>query len=249
MKLLIADDDPDFVDVTCYALRRDGYDIVTAPDGVRARDLVRTQAPDLVVADSDLPRIDGYELCREIRRSGRTPVILLIPDDDENAVFQAFLEGADDCLRKPFSQKELAMRIRAVLARTHEWSVGPPARLVVGDLTLDLESHEVRCRGRLTRLPPLEFRILYLLALNAGRMVSSVRLVEYAWGDTSADPTKLKTYVSRIRRKLDLRSPSSTMIDSIHPNAYRLTVHQAVEELTADEIAPSDVDQRGSQPA
>ncbi len=230
MKVLLAGDDPDLIDVTTYALRRYGYDIVTASDGVQALQRWRTEAPDLLLVDNDLPRVDGYQVCREVRRGGNTPVILLIAHQDENEVVQGFLEGADDCITKPFSQKELAMRIKAVLNRTQGWKAGPPAELTIGDLQLDLESHEVRRRGRETRLTPLEFRILYLLALNKGRVVSSARLAEYAWGYEAADTSMLKIYVSRIRKKLQLRSPSHTSIISVRWVGYRLNIEEQTLE-------------------
>ena len=206
MKILVADDDADLLDVTTYALRREGYNIVTATDGQQAVDRHLDERPDLVLLDVGLPRMNGFDVCRRIRESAATPIIMLTARNDDDNVVQGFLTGADDYVTKPFSHRQLAARIRAVLNRTHGGlTPEPEGDLTVGSLRLDLHSHEVNIRGeRIVRLTPLEFRVLYMLAINEGRVVSSSRLVEYAWGYDGGEASLVKTHISHVRQKLGI---------------------------------------------
>ena len=205
MKLLLADDDTDLLDVTAYALRRAGYVVVTATDGQEAVDRHRDERPDLVLLDLALPRLTGFEACRRIRERAATPVILLTARTDDDSVVQGFAAGADDYVTKPFSHRQLAARVRAVLDRARGGLISEPAgELVVGDLRIDAQAHEVTIRGARVRLTPTEFRLLRILAINAGRVVPSGRLVEHAWGYERGETTLLKTHVSHLRRKLGL---------------------------------------------
>jgi two-component system OmpR family response regulator len=206
LKILVADDDADLLDVTTYALRREGYNIVTATDGQQAVDRHLDERPDLVLLDVGLPRMNGFDVCRRIRESAATPIIMLTARNDDDNVVQGFLTGADDYVTKPFSHRQLAARIRAVLNRTHGGlTPEPEGDLSIGNLKLDLHSHEVTLRGtKVVRLTPLEFRVLYMLAINEGRVVSSNRLVEYAWGYEGGEPSLVKTHISHVRQKLGL---------------------------------------------
>jgi two-component system OmpR family response regulator len=204
----MVDDDADLLDVTTYALRREGYRVVTATDGAQAVERHRDEHPDLILLDIGLPRMNGFDVCRRIRECATTPIIMLTGRDDDDNVVQGFLVGADDYVTKPFSHRQLAARIRALLNRTAGGlRPEPAARLVVGRLRLDTQSHEAEVAGaRTVRLTPLEFRLLYLLAVNEGRVVSSSQLVEYAWGYEGGETSLVKTHLSHIRRKLGLRA-------------------------------------------
>jgi len=224
VKILLADDDTDMLDVTAYALRREGFNIVVATDGVQALRRWRSDDPDLVLLDVSMPRVNGFEVCRQIRQTATTPVIMLTAAADEDHVVQGFIYGADDYVTKPFSPKQLAMRIRAVLRRTKGAPEPVPAgELRAGELVLDVEGHLVRRGSVSTQLTPLEFRILYILATNIGRVVSFGRIVEYAWGYDGADPTMLKTHVSHIRRKLGLLRGQPGDITVVHGVGYSLS--------------------------
>jgi two-component system, OmpR family, response regulator MtrA len=202
----VADDDADLLDVTTYALRREGYSTVTATDGPQAVDRWATERPDLVLLDLGLPRMSGFDVCRRIRETATTPIIMLTARTDDENVVQGFLIGADDYVTKPFSHRQLAARIRSVLNRAHGGLTPEPAgSLTVGSLRLEMQSHEVTVRdGRTVRLTPLEFRLLYMLAINEGRVVSSSRLVEYAWGYEGGEGSLVKTHISHMRQKLGL---------------------------------------------
>jgi DNA-binding response OmpR family regulator len=224
MKILLADDDTDMLDVTTYAFRRDGFNVITATDGEQALRRWKTDEPDLVLLDVGLPRINGFEVCRRIRQGSSTPVIMLTARGEEEHVVKGFLLGADDYVTKPFSHRQLTMRVRAVLQRRSGAAVPEPANeLQVGELKIDMQSHEVTKGDFVVRLTPLEFRILYILAINVGRVVSSTRLIEYAWGYDGGDASMLKTHICHIRQKLKLEKGQPGYITSIPHVGYSLT--------------------------
>lgn len=225
MKILLADDDVDMVDVTAYALRREGYSIIVATDGAQALRRWRADDPDLVLLDIGMPRINGFEVCRRIRQAASTPVIMLTGSSDEDHVVQGYGHGADDYVTKPFSAKQLALRIRAVLRRSgRAIAPMPVGELRAGTLILDVEGHRVFTADACVQLTPLEFRILHVLASNAGRVVSSSRIVDFAWGFDGGDSAVLKTHICHLRRKLNMRRGQSPDIVVIHSVGYRLAI-------------------------
>jgi DNA-binding response OmpR family regulator len=224
MKILLADKDTDTLDVTTYALRRYGFEVVAVRDGQMALRYWRENAPDLVLADLDLPGLNGFELCREIRQHSATPVIILSARNTDEDVVQGFQFGADDYVMKPLKHQQLAMRIRAILNRANGHAAGLVERgeLRSGKLRLDLESHELSYGSHVARLTPIEFRILYLLMLHPGHVVSNGRLIEYAWGYNGIDAGTLKMHISRIRQKLERAGPGSDWITSVRWVGYVL---------------------------
>lgn len=205
MKVLVVDDDADLLDLTSYALRREGFTVIPASDGQQAVQRWESETPDLVVLDANMPKMNGFEVCRKIRQGSATPVIMLTARGDEADVLQGLQLGADDYVTKPFSAKQLVARMRAVLRRCQADPYRQPvSQLSVGDLMLDLQSHEATKGGEPVQLTPLEFRILYMLAMNEGRVIPYARLVEYAWGYDGGDSSLLKTHISHIRTKVGM---------------------------------------------
>lgn len=222
MKILLVDDDTDLLDVTAYALRREGFNVIVATDGAQAIRRWEQDHPDLVILDVNMPHFSGIEVCQRIRQAGTTPVILLTALNQEEQVVQGFQAGADDYVTKPFSPRQLAMRIRAIWRRTANGEPEPARELRVGPLVLDAESHDVRLDERPIQLTPIEFRLLYILAANNGRVVSTARLVDYAWGYDGGDVSLLKTHVSHIRKKLQLPQEEIGEIRAVPRVGYRL---------------------------
>jgi DNA-binding response OmpR family regulator len=215
MKVLLVDDDVDLLDVTAYALRREGFQLITATSGELAIARWEAAQPDVIVLDVGLPGRNGLDVCRTIRRAGPTPIILLT----------ARGVGADDYIVKPFSPRLLALRIRAVARRASPRAmVEEPVELAVGELVLERESHQVQVNGRTVRLTPIEFRLLYLLASNAGRVVQATRLADYVWGYDEGDAALLKTHCSHIRKKLRLGPGGPAEIQAVPRVGYRLTL-------------------------
>src|SRR6478609_3088049 len=167
MKVLVVDDDIDLLDLMTYALRREGYNVLAAVDGQQALQRWESENPDIVLLDGNLPKIDGFEVCRRIRHESKTPIIMRTARDEEEDILRGLQIGADDYMTKPFSAKQLAARMKAVMRRCQSDPYRQPASQVsVGDLVLDIQSHEVTKAGEPVQLTRLEFRILYMLALN-----------------------------------------------------------------------------------
>jgi len=223
MKVLIVDDDFDLLDVMTYALRREGFDVVGACDGVQALDRLRSDMPDIVILDVGLPRLDGFEVLRRIRLDSDVPVILATGRTEESDVLRGLRLGADDYVIKPFSLKQLAARIETIMRRCRNDRLRRAVSEVrAGDLVLRLQSYEVIRDGIPVQLTPLEFRILYMLAMNEGQIIPYVRLVDYAWGYEGGDASLLKTHICHIRAKLRLPIDGPGAIRSLATVGYSL---------------------------
>jgi len=223
MKVLVVEDDVDLLDLTTYALRREGYSVLPALDGAQALHRWEADRPDIILLDGNLPKLNGFEVCRRIRHECETPIIMLTARDEEEDVLRGLQLGADDYVTKPFSMRQLAARMKTVLRRC---STDPYRQAVsalhVGDLVLDLQSHETLKAGEPIQITPLEFRILYMLAMNANRVIPYSRLVEYAWGYDNGDANLLKTHICHIREKLAMPLDGQTGIKSVPGVGYKL---------------------------
>jgi two-component system OmpR family response regulator len=184
------------------ALRFAGYDVSSEQSGFDALRAIKSSDPDLVVLDVNLPDVDGFEVCRRIRRDGRDiPVIFLTARDDPDDLRTGFRHGGDDYLTKPFSLEELALRIEAIMRRVR--GGGDHHRLSVGDLTLDEEAHQVSFAGEEIDLSPTEYRLLRYLMLNRGRALTKHQILDYVWEyDFDGDAGIVETYISYLRKKL-----------------------------------------------
>lgn len=224
MRVLIVDGDRDLLDIMTYSFRREGYEVVAAASGPQALDRVRDDHPDIVVLDRKLPGLDGFEVCRRIRLDSELPVIMVSSSCEEQDVLRALRLGADDYVTKPFSLKQLAARMVTVLRRYWATPHDRAVRTVrAGDLALSLESYEVtRGGGDPIPLTPLEFRILYLLAMNEGQVIPYSGLVDYAWGFEGGDASLLKTHICHIRQKLRLPLDGPGAIRSLATVGYSL---------------------------
>jgi DNA-binding response OmpR family regulator len=241
MKTLIVDDDTDLIDVMTYALRREGYDVVGATDGLQALERLRADLPDIVILDVRMPQLDGFETCRRIRHISDVPIIMLTARGEENDVLRGLQVGADDYMTKPFSLKQLAARVETILRRCQGNQFRRVASEVrAGNLVLRLQSYEVLRDDVPVQLTPLEFRILYLLAMNEGQIIPYTRLVDYAWGYEGGDSSLLKTHICHIRRKLRLPLEGPGAIRSLATVGYSLT-KERIEPNTEGRMAPTPV--------
>ena len=248
MKILLADDDPETLELARDALGEYGYRVIGARDGLQALRRWEMEQPDLVVVDANLPGTNGFDVCRAIRQKSSTPVIVLGERNAEEDVVRGFQVGADDYVAKPFSHMQLAMRVRAVLTRSRGSAEAKPVpQILVGNLTLDLESHEIRNGEQAVRLTPIEFRLLYLLALNAGRVVNTTQLIDYAWTYETADPSMLKIHITRIRGKLRELGVDPAKLKSIRWVGYSLATPSTGEAVTMPD-RPVDRGARGGTP-
>jgi two-component system response regulator RegX3 len=211
-KLLIVEDEPSLRDALAYALESEGFVVVCCDRGDAALDVFTRERPDLVLLDVMLPGLSGVEVCKRIRATHATPIIMLTARDSEIDTVVGLEVGADDYVTKPFSVRELVARVRAVLRRGADWEqLDADAAVEAGSVRVDAERHEVRVRGSLVELPPKEFALLELLVRNAGRVLTRDVLIDRIWGaDYVGDTKTLDVHVKRLRGRIeeDPRSPA-----------------------------------------
>ncbi|MCA9974554.1 MAG: response regulator transcription factor [Anaerolineales bacterium] len=207
MKALIVDDDLALADVIAFTLGRAGFETILAHDGQAALERWRAEAPDVIILDLNLPKLDGFAVCRRIRAEDDTPIVMLTVRNEDDDVVQGLTLGADDYVVKPFSPRQVVARVEAVLRRS---STPPstPDPIVAGDLILEMSRLEL-CRGEkvLTTLTRLEARLLEILMSNCGQVLTTERLIEYVWGVSGGDRSMLKQLVYRLRHKVE-RDPT-----------------------------------------
>ncbi|MEZ4725600.1 MAG: response regulator transcription factor [Caldilineaceae bacterium] len=221
MKILVVEDDLSLSDVIAFTLRRAGFEILTAYDGLAALATWEQQRPDLLVLDLNLPKLDGLDVCRRIRLVNKTPIIMLSVRSGDEAVVKGLELGADDYIVKPFSPSQLVARVRAVLRRAGV--VETPSVLTVGGLTLDRSRNEVqRPDAPPLRLTQLEVRLLAMLMLNAGQVLTSEQLISAVWGADGGDRAMLKQLVYRLRTKLEVGDAPLPLIETIPNVGYTL---------------------------
>jgi two-component system OmpR family response regulator len=208
LRVLVVDDELNIAELIATALRYEGFEITTAADGAAALAAVRARLPDLVVLDVMLPDLDGFEIQSRLRADGLTvPVLFLTARDAVEDRVRGLTLGADDYMTKPFSLAELVARVHAILRRTS--AASPDAhRLVFADLQLDDETREVRRGGRRIDLSPTEFTLLRYLLLNPRRVLSKAQILDHVWQyDFGGDGRIVETYISYLRKKIDLDGP------------------------------------------
>ena len=205
--LLVVDDEPNIRELLSTSLRFAGFDVVSAANGAEALRLAEQTDVDLLVLDVMLPDMDGFTVTRRLRQIGmNAPVVFLTARDDTSDKITGLTVGGDDYVTKPFSLEEVVARIRAVLRRTHGGSeTTVDSALVVGDLRLDEDSHEVHRADVNIELSPTEFKLLRYLMLNAGRVVSKTQILDHVWDyDWSGEVGIVESYISYLRRKVDV---------------------------------------------
>jgi two-component system response regulator ResD len=204
-KVLIVDDEPNIREVVGLYLRRDGHDIISAADGEEALEVFRESEPDLVVLDLMLPKMSGLEVCRRMRADRRVPMILLTARGEEEERIVGLSLGADDYVVKPFSPRELAARVAAVLRRVEESSGDVDQKVLSFDgLRIDPNKRETLVRGESVNLTAREFDLLHHLASSPGRVYTRDQLMELVWGYTfSADTSTVTVHVRRLREKVE----------------------------------------------
>jgi DNA-binding response OmpR family regulator len=214
-RILIVEDEPEIAAALAYDLKLEGYEVEVAPDGEAASVRGREPGWNLILLDVTLPKRDGFDVCRELRKAGvRTPIIFLTARTHEAEKVLGLDLGGDDYMTKPFSARELRARIRARLR-----SKPPEAEEIVrcADLEIDTARAEVRKAGEKSEVTPQEFKLLLTFAQNRGRVLSRERLIDLAWGrDISVTDRAVDTHVVNLRRKL-----GAELIASVRGMGYR----------------------------
>ncbi len=223
-RILLVDDEQSVQKLLAYPLRKDGYEVVCAFDGREALDRLRDGSFDLLVLDLMLPKVDGFEVCRQVRATSSVPIIMLTARVEEIDKVLGLELGADDYITKPFSVREFRSRVKAVLrrsqsARAEEVSQEP---LEDGELRIDFDKRLVTLAGKPIRLTYVEFEILAALARHPGRVYSRSTLLERVWGDSSyRDPRTVDVHIRHLREKLEADPKKPELVMTVRGVGYR----------------------------
>jgi DNA-binding response OmpR family regulator len=224
-RILVVDDEPAVSDLLAYNLRKAHYDVLVAADGRTALGLARDSQPDLILLDIMIPEMDGLDVCRELRKTSNVPIIMITARGEEIDRVVGLELGADDYICKPFGVRELLARVKAVLRRAASEKGGTePAPILYGPggLQLDVERRIVSVDGTVVELTRLEFDLLHLLLLNAGRVLTRERLLEQAWGyDYIGDTRAVDSAIKRLRAKLRRMAPEADSLEAVRGVGYR----------------------------
>jgi two-component system OmpR family response regulator len=221
-KVLLVEDDRPLAEVVTYNLRKEGYEVVTAGDGIQGLETARREKPDLVLLDIMLPGLDGLELCRLLRKESNVPIIMLTARVTETDKIVGLEVGADDYITKPFSVKELMARVRASLRRAGMSQMPGDTIIKAGDIQIDIPGRLVTLAGKPVELTPREFDLLAYLAQNHGLVLSREQILEKVWGWEFAGDTKtVDVHVSWLRRKLESDPSQPQYIITVRGAGYR----------------------------
>lgn len=218
--ILIVDDEHDILDLIEYNLERHGYQVLKTDNGSDGLYLAKKFLPDLIILDIMMPKMDGHEVCRLLKKEetlARTPVVFLTARSDEKTEIKGLDQGADDYLTKPISISKLLSRIKAILRRTDNQDSSSEQRIVTGDLEIDRNSHLVYKQSVEIRLPKKEFELLYYLASNAGKVISRQALLNNIWGShVYVIDRTIDVHIRKIREKI-----GSNYIETVKGVGYR----------------------------
>ena len=225
-KVLIIEDEENLLEALRYSLEREGFSVLTATDGEGGLQLAREGVPDLILLDVMLPRLDGLEVCRILRRETPTPILMLTAKSEEIDRVVGLELGADDYVTKPFSMRELVARIRAMLRRSsmaaQSDQAGGNTVLRAGDIEIDLTGHTARVAGSSLDLKPREFELLALLVSNKGRAFTRDQILERLWGyDYIGDSRTVDVHVRWLREKIETEPGHPRKIITIRGVGYR----------------------------
>ncbi len=203
-KILIVDDESNIVELIRLYLEKEGFFTVSAKNGTEALAKFRSENPDLIILDIMIPEPDGWQVCREIRRSSNVPIIMLTAKSETFDKVLGLELGADDYLTKPFEAKELVARVKAVLRRT-ETKEGEQKKVITFEnLSINIDNYELEINGKLIDVPPKELELLYFLASNPNRVYTREQLLEEVWGfDYFGDSRTVDVHIKRLREKLE----------------------------------------------
>jgi DNA-binding response OmpR family regulator len=223
-KILVVDDEPVVTEVMERYLRREGFEVATAKDGDEALRLDKEWKPDLVVLDLMLPKVDGLEVCRSLRRRGRVPIIMLTARGEEADRIVGLELGADDYVVKPFSPREMVARIKAVLRRSENGPVRAEMTEAVRlpDLSINPKTRVVEARGKAVELTAKEFDLLLFLATHLGQVFTRAQLMNDVWDYTyAADASTVTVHVRRLREKIEADPERPRYIKTVWGVGYK----------------------------
>ncbi|WP_071396001.1 response regulator transcription factor [Bacillus tuaregi] len=230
-KVLVVDDEKSILTLIEYNLKQAGFKVITAMDGEEARNIALSDNPDLIVLDLMLPKMDGLEVCKELRQQKNfTPILMLTAKDDEFDKVLGLELGADDYMTKPFSPREVVARVKAILRRTQiqmeasESKVNNDSnQIIINQLTIYPEQYEAYYQDNLLELTPKEFELLLYLAKNKGRVLTRDQLLSAVWNyDFAGDTRIVDVHISHLREKIETNTKKPEYIKTIRGLGYKL---------------------------
>ena len=225
-KVLVVEDDPNLLTTLRYNLKREGYNVVTAADGEQALDIARREWPGLIILDIMLPKLNGFEVCRILRKETNAPVLMLTAKADETDKVVGLEIGADDYMTKPFSIRELLARVHAIFRRTRMMESTTPAGpepIKINNLEIDVARHRASISGSLLELSPKEFDLLAFLGKNRGLVLSREQLLEKVWGyDYAGDTRTVDVHIRWLRQKIEADPGRPRRLLTIRGAGYKL---------------------------
>jgi len=222
LQALVVDDEPHIAALLRDALSAEGFEVALAADGMAALRRARAHAPDLVVLDIGLPGLDGFEVCKALRKESQAPIVVVSARSAEVDRIVGLELGADDYITKPFSARELVARVRAIMRRSGQAPPRSGKRYATGELSVDADRREVRLAGAALRLKPREFDLLWLFVRNEGRVFTRDQLIESIWGfDYDGDPRTVDVHVRRLRRALGDSASTPRYLHTVHGLGYK----------------------------
>ena len=227
-RILVVDDESSLVALLGRSLEAEGYEIISTQDGADAVQAIKSQHPALVILDINLPNLNGFEVCRQVREVSQIPIIVLSArGSDEDKVY-AFKLGTADYVTKPFNLRELSARVRAVLRRSAPVTTeGSKDVLRCADLEIDLSARRVLCRSKEVVATPIEFDLLRILVLNAGKVLTHQMLLSQVWGAEYGDEREyLRVHLSHLRRKIESDPAHPQYIQTVPRIGYRFAAQE-----------------------
>lgn len=225
-RILVVDDEDSIVQLVAYNLRRAGYEVISASNGADALQLFRQQRADLVILDIMMPGLDGFEVCKELRRESNVAILMLTARGEEIDRVVGFEIGADDYVTKPFSPRELVGRVKAILRRSRKEpdSLEHEDSLVFGHLSINFVTYEVLRHDQRVELTPTEFQILKVLAQNPGRVFTRDELVTRVMGsDFFGDVRTIDVHIRHLRSKIEENPSDPRLVETVRGAGYKFT--------------------------
>lgn len=221
-KILVVDDEKRIVDIVKAYLEREGFAVLTAYDGKEALEVARTRNPDLIILDLMLPEIDGFDVCRTLRKDMETPIIMLTAREDTTDKIIGLEIGADDYVTKPFDAKELMSRVKAVLRRTDK-AQAKKKKIIINKLEIDAERRKVTKKGKEISLTSFEFDLLRALAETPGRVYSRMQLLDITQGEAyEAYERTVDSHIKNLRKKIEPNPDKPSYIITVYGVGYKM---------------------------
>ena len=224
-KVLVVDDDAHIVELIKLYFEKEGFSVATAGNGREAVEKFKTETPAIIILDVMMPEMDGWDVCREIRKTSNVPIIMLTAKGETFDKVLGLELGADDYMVKPFETKELIARVKAVLRRSDAKEANAAKEINFNNLSINLSNYELKINGKITEIPPKELELLFFLASNPNRVFTREQLLEEVWGfDYFGDSRTVDVHIKRLREKLENVKDANWQLKTVWGVGYKFEV-------------------------